>query len=109
MAGGCIRENRQVVVPFCTIYAFGGHKVRIGSLPAARECGSMEIDEKAVSGSILHEVDIIVHVFGVVSVEEVHFDAVNPLFFKPGVFFLPVFFFVEPVVRGWGSVNPVGA
>ena len=55
------REIWHIIIPFSTIDTFHRHKVRVGALPATRQCSAMEIDKELALHGIFKDVDVVVH------------------------------------------------
>ena len=70
-------ETTIIVIPFGTIHRFGGHKMRISTLPATRDGGTVEVDHELMLGGALEDVEIVVHHTYAVGTEEVYLDTLD--------------------------------
>ena len=88
-----------IIIPFCSIYSFHRHHVRIGALPASRNRSSMKVYHQMIFGCILQNVHKIIHRRYTVLAEEIYFYSFHSHGFKPGKFFLTHFRLVQTIQR----------
>ena len=104
--GGRFGERRHVVVPLGTVDALRREQVGIGALPATGYGGTVEVDQEVMAGGTLHQVDAEVHVFLVLTAEEVNLHTCHANLLAPGKLLLAVLGLVQTVFRCRSTVHP---
>ena len=99
-------ERRHVVIPFGTIDALRGEKVRPRALPAARNRSAMEVHQQMMARAALQQVLTVLHVHLVIAGEEVDLHTCHPDALTPSELSLAVFRFVQSELRSRCTIDP---